>query len=94
MAIDSEKVELKLTSIAQLAEDLSAELYSESPNVARKFGKIAAYCRKIATCVRLHGQVPIGQDSNPVAKTVRYLGHIANGVKTIADQLPRIENDD
>jgi len=89
--IDTESVGVKLTTIAQLAEDLSAEVFSDSPETAKKFGKIAAYCRRIATCVRLNGQVPLEVARHPITRAIRSMDRIAQTVKTVVDQLPRNE---
>lgn len=86
---EPDKVGEKLTMIAQLAEELSAEVFSDSPETAKKFGKIGAYCRRIAVCVRLHGQVPLEKPKHAVTRALRSLDRIAKTVQTVCDQLPR-----
>lgn len=85
----SESIEAKLTAMAQLAEDLSAEVYSDSPETAKKFGKIAGYCRRIATCVRLNGQVPLERTRHPITRALQSVDRIARTVQTVVEQLPR-----
>lgn len=84
-------IEEKLTQIAVLAEELSAEVFNDSPESAKKFGKIGAYCRRIAICVRLNGQVPMEKPKNAMVRTIRSLDRIAKTVRTVVDQIPRDE---
>jgi hypothetical protein len=91
--MDQEKIEQKLSSIAILSEDLSAELFAESPDTARKFNKIARYCRRIATCIRLYGQVPIQRQPNGLMGAAKTLDVIIKNVMAIADRLPNQESD-
>jgi hypothetical protein len=71
-------IEDKLNRIATLAEDLSAELY-DSPDTARKFAKVAAYSRKISTCLRIHGQVPLERPGSPVIEAARSIDQLMRG---------------
>ena len=89
---DKEAVGKKLTTIAELAEELSAEVFSDSPETAKKFGKIGSYCRRIAICVRLHGQVPLEKTKHPVTRMIGSIDRIAKTVMTVVDQLPRNED--
>lgn len=74
------QIKNKLDDLARIAEDLSAELYSsENKITAEKFKKIATYSRKIATCLRLHGQVPLEREN----KIKQALKTFDNAVKTI-----------
>lgn len=92
--MDQEKIVEKLSSLAELAEDLSAELFTESPDTARKFGKIARYCRRIATCVRLYGQVPLEKNGkNGIMGAAKTLDMIIKNVMAIAERLPDRESD-
>lgn len=87
--IDAEAVGVKLTTIAQLAEELSSELFTDTPETSKKFGKIAGYCRRIATCVRMYGQVPMEKPKHPAARLLMSVDRIAQAVVTVVDQLPR-----
>lgn len=78
------QLENKLEDIARLAEDLSAELYSENKVTANKFKKIAAYSRKIGTCLRLHGQVPLERE-NKIKQTIKTFQHAVSTIKSASD---------
>lgn len=92
--IDPEIVGVKLNTIAQLTEELSAELFDDSPELAKRFGKIAIFCRKINTCLRLHGQVPVPARQSKMMRVVRSVDLLAQTVKTVVERLPRTDYDD
>jgi hypothetical protein len=59
-------LEAKLSVLASEAEEVAAMLHTSNPSTASKFRKIGSYARNIATCVRLHGQVPQEKAPPPV----------------------------
>ncbi len=52
-------IETSLSVIRTTAEDLHALLLDEYPQTALKMRKISLYVGKLATCIRVHGQLPI-----------------------------------
>lgn len=76
------KLEEKLAKLAELAEEISAELY-ERPDTARKFLKVAAYSRKIATCLRVHGQVPLESGGSPVMQAAKSVDQLVRNFAQI-----------
>jgi len=79
------QIEDKLDDLARLAEELSAELYSpENKVTAEKFKKIAVYSRKIGTCLRLHGQVPLERE-NKVKQGIKTFQHAVNTLKSASE---------
>lgn len=72
----------KLAKLSELAEDLSAQLFDVNNKVVSdKFKKIASYSRRIATCVRVNGQIPIERENK-----------IKQGIKTIQSAVDTLKS--
>lgn len=79
---DKEEIEIKLAVIRSNAEELHAMLFEENPATAEKFHKIGAYCGKLATCLRVHGQLPEEPPPPPIIS-------IAKGIHQLQKRLPK-----
>lgn len=79
---DKSEVESKLSVMRNLAEELHAHLLDEYPETAVKLEKIGRYCGKLATCLRVHGQLPEEAPPPPIVS-------LAKGIHQLQKRLPR-----
>ena len=57
-----DEIALNLSTMRTVAEDLHVLLFDAYPRTAEKMQKIGRYVGKLATCIRVHGQLPIEPD--------------------------------
>ena len=79
---DKDEIESKLSIMRSMAEELHALLLDENPETAVKLEKIGRYCGKLATCLRVHGQLPDEAPPPPIVS-------LAKGIHQLQKRLPR-----
>lgn len=78
----------RLTAIAEAAEELHALLLDKEPTQAAYYEKVANRSRSNATCMRLHGALPVLRTS-PVAEAVRAASQFQKGIASVSRLIPK-----
>ena len=80
----------KLNTLAEMAEDLAAEFHDSAPDHAAVFAKVARHARRVATCMRLHGQAPEMGPGRPILEAARQVDKLARSFSSISNQLNKV----
>lgn len=59
---EHDEISANLGAIRNMAEELHVLLFDSYPRTAEKMQKIGRYVGKLATCIRVHGQLPLEPD--------------------------------
>jgi hypothetical protein len=85
------EVQYKLEEMRKLAEEIEALVYTSNPDTATKMRKIGAYAGRLATCLRLHGQIPAERKAPPLIEAAKNVHQLHRSFKSLAAQLPKKE---
>ena len=83
------EISLSLDLIAGQAEELHARLFEAFPAHAATFQKIAAHCRNLNTCLRVHDTLPEKKPGPALVEAAKAATELQRGFQKITRLIPK-----